>query len=245
MNMFTTFRALGPIDTRSVRRDSLLRWILLLPLVIALASRWLLPLLITQAEALLALPLRVYYPPIMSYALIALVPFMVGMVIGFLLLDQRDDRTLLALQVTPLSLNNYLFYRLALPMFISLIVTVVTIPISGLVHMNLGQLLLAALVAAPQAPLVALVLAAIAQNKVQGFALTKASGVVMLPPIIAYFIHSPWQIAIGIVPTYWPAKVLWALQAGTPVWGYLLGGMVYQLLLLLWLARRFNRVMTR
>lgn len=245
MNMLMAFRALGPIDIRSVHRDPLLRWVLLLPLVIALASRWLLPLIFTKLEELSGFPILAYYPPIMSYALIALVPFMVGFVIGFLLLDQRDDRTLVALQVTPLSLNNYLAYRLALPMLISAIVTVAAIPLSGLAHMNIGQLLLVALVSAPQAPLCALVLAAMAQNKVQGFALMKASGVVMLPPIIAYFIQSPWHFALGIVPTYWPAKLLWALQNGTPAFFYAFVGLIYQLLLLLWLSRRFNQVMTR
>jgi fluoroquinolone transport system permease protein len=43
--------------------------------------------------------------------LVVVMPALVGMVIGFLLLDQRDDQTLAALQVTPLTLNGYLIYR--------------------------------------------------------------------------------------------------------------------------------------
>ena len=35
-------------------------------------------------------------------------PGIVGMVVGFLLLDERDERTLSALRVTPLSMRRYL-----------------------------------------------------------------------------------------------------------------------------------------
>lgn len=40
-----------------------------------------------------------------------------GVVTGFLLLDERDDRTLTALQVTPLPLRAYIFYRVTVPIF--------------------------------------------------------------------------------------------------------------------------------
>ena len=45
---------------------------------------------------------------------------MVGTVVGFLLLDQRDDQTMTALLVTPLSLGDYLRYRMTLPMLVCL-----------------------------------------------------------------------------------------------------------------------------
>ena len=59
-----------------------------------------------------AFDLRPYYDAFMGYFLVSLAPMMFGIVIGFLLLDECDDNTLMALQVTPLSLNNYLLYRL-------------------------------------------------------------------------------------------------------------------------------------
>ena len=43
MGPFQVVRAIGPIDVKSVRRDSLLRWVLLLPLLLAAAVRWVLP----------------------------------------------------------------------------------------------------------------------------------------------------------------------------------------------------------
>ena len=77
-------------------------------------------------------------------------------------------------------------------------------------------------------------------------ALTKANGVVTLPPVIAYFVASDWQLAFRVVPTYWPAKAYWQWEAGAAdFWGFLLAGVIFQVAVLVLLARRFNRVMRR
>ena len=251
MNRLYVLKGLGPIDARSIGRDALLRWIILLPLFIALLTRWFIPVLLQEAETIIGFDLLPYYRPLMAYILLLLVPNLVGFVTGFLLLDQRDDRTLYALQVTPLSLNGYLVYRLAMPVVLSFLLSLVVLPLSGLVPLNGVLLLVAAVSAAPMAPIFALALAALSQNKVQGFALMKVSGIVLLPPLAAYFIQSNWQLLLGLVPTYWPAKTLWAaldwVNGGSPgpLWFYFGAGLAYQLLFLLLLARRFNRIMHR
>jgi fluoroquinolone transport system permease protein len=100
-----------------------------------------------------------------------------------------------------------------------------------------------ALATAPFAPLMALALAVFAQNKVQGFALVKASSVFQMAPLVAYFVRAEWLPAFWIFPTYWPAKLLWTLQTGGEyAWRYLAVGLAYQLLLLFILLRRFNRL---
>ncbi len=244
MNVTQIFRALGPIDARSIQRDSLLRWMIFLPIVLAAVARWLMPLILQWIGDLISVDIMAHYPPIMGYALLVLTPFLAATVVGFLLLDQRDDGTLTALQVTPLSINGYLLYRLTVPMAAGILATLIVIPLSGIVQLSFLQLLLIAIGAAPLAPLMALTLAVIAQNKVQGFAVMKASGIVLLPPLVAYFVQGPWQLLLALVPTYWPAMMLWT--AGEPLfWIFWIVGILYQLLLLLILARRFNTVMSR
>ena len=85
-----------------------------------------------------------------------------------------------------------------------------------------------------------------ATNKVQGFAIVKASGVFIILPLVAYFVDMPWQLIFGLLPTYWPLKVYWLLDAGqSGAWIFILVGLAYQLLLISVLLRRFNRVMRR
>ena len=245
MKTLRTVKSLGPIDTVSLLRDPLLRWIVALPIFIALVARFILPILIGRMEVTLRVSLGEIYPVIVGYALLITAPVLCGMVIGFLMLDERDDRTLLALRVTPLPLSGYLAWRLLGPMVLSVAATIITFPLAGVERPDIFRVFLSAIAVAPIAPLMALALAAFAENKVQGFALVKISSVFQMAPIFAYFIHSDWQLVFGIIPTYWPAKSLWNFQQGAhAAWAYLLVGLAYQSLLLAALIRRFNRRVT-
>jgi fluoroquinolone transport system permease protein len=236
-------RALGPVDLLSVRRDPLLRWVALMPLLFALPARFVLPGVAARAGDLLGLDLLPHYPPVMGCALVLFTPAMVGMVVGFLLLDQRDDGTLAALRVTPLPLGAYVAYRLAAPVVVSTALTVAAFPIAGLAALGPAPLLLAALAAAPLAPLYALALAAFAQNKVQGFALVKLLSVLPLAPLVAYAADGPWTLPLALAPTYWPAQVYWRLGAGEGGGAllYLAAGVAYAAVLAALLLRRTAR----
>lgn len=244
MTTLSVLRALGPIDAANVRRDPLLRWMLVLPLTFALLFRWVAALLEPWLATRFGIELALYYP-LLGGAIVLLTPMLFGCIVGFLLLDQKDDRTLTALRVTPLTANGYLAYRIAIPMALSVVMTPLVLELGGFTSAGLGARILAGIAAAPLAPAFALLLAAFARNKVQGFALMKAAGVVNWPPILAWFVTSSWQLAFGLCPTYWPVKVYWELEAGSPVaWIYLLVDLVSLSLLVVWLARRFERAAT-
>ena len=240
-------KGLAPIDAKSVARDSMLRWLFALPLLIAFLMRWGVPAVTARLHERSGFALEPYYPLMASFMSIV-APMFVGVVIGFLLLDQRDDGTLAALRVTPVSLNGFLVYRIGAPLVVSVALTMVVLPITGLVEMRPLALFVCAVAAAPVGPLFALFLASFASNKVQGFALMKAAGILNWPPVIAYFLPIGWQWAMGIVPTYWPVKVFWLLEVGEVGWlawlPYFVVGVAYQALLVALLLRRFNRVVT-
>jgi len=238
-------RALGPIDLISVRRDSLLRWMIVVPVLMALVIRWGVPPVDDWLNHRFELQLTPY-APLLASLLVMVTPMLFGTVIGFLLLDQKDDRTLTALQVTPLSIKGYLVYRLGLPMVLSVIMTLVALPLSGVSQLGPAKQLVAAVAAAPLAPAFALLMAGFASNKVQGFAVTKAAGIVNWPPMIAWFVDPPWQWAFGLCPTYWPAKVYWQLdEGGLGVWPSLVIALAVMTALNAALLRRFDRVMHR
>ena len=244
MNLNTVLRSLGPIDLRNVRRDSLTSWMIYFPIFMALLMRWGVPPLTAHLMEQYAFDLTAYYPVLLAYFFVGMCPMMFGVVIGFLLLDEKDDRTLTALQVTPLPLNGYILYRVAVPILLTFGLMFVIFPLANLTPFDLRVILLSAIAAAPMAPMIALFLASIAQNKIQGFALMKLSGVIFVAPALAYFTTSGWELAFGIIPTYWPMKVYWLLYAGeTNVWLYLVVAVVYQLLVTVYFARRFYKVL--
>lgn len=246
MQSLKTLRALGTVDALSLSRDSLLRGMIILPLGLAIAARWLFPPVVERSGTVLPFDLESLYPQLMSYVLLVLAPVICGAVVGFMLLDQRDDNTLTALEVTPLPLTSYLAYRLSLPVGLSFLMTLIALPLSGLLPVGMLDLLILALAAAPLAPMTALFLGAFAANKVQGFALQKALSVFFIAPFLGSLLPVPLNMLLGLLPTYWPAALLWEIQeTGVFHWITLLVGLVYQVVLLVLLLRRFQRVMYR
>lgn len=244
MTVLNVFRALGPIDARNIRRDSLLRWMALMPFLFAFLFRYVVPWMRDGLLAQTGFDLAPYYILLVSYGFVIGVPTLFGVVIGFLLLDERDEQTLTALQVTPLTMGGYLAYRVLLPVALSVALVLITYPLAGMVPMPPQHVLLVSLLAAPMAPIFALFLAAVAQNKVQGFAIMKGSGSVLILPLAAYFFEGAWTYLLGIIPTFWPLKLFWLLAAGeSGAWFFFAAGTVVQALMLAGLAFRFNRVM--
>ena len=246
MKAWSAIRSIGPIDLRSVRRDSLLSWMIFMPLFLGFFIRLAVPPLRIRLLELMGFDLAPYYPVVIAYFLVMLTPMVFGMLIGFLLLDERDDDTLQALQVTPLTMNAYLTYRLAVPILLSIAMTFVIFPLAGLVRMPAIELLLVALVAAPMAPLMALFLASFAGNKVEGFALLKAVGGILVLPVVSYFLPANWGLLFGVMPTYWAIKVFWLMQEGQAgALAFAAVGLIYQAFLVAVLMRRFRQVLHR
>jgi fluoroquinolone transport system permease protein len=236
--------ALVHADSRSLWRDPLLGWVLLLPFGVALLLRALVP---RVSEALLTangFDLAPYYPLVMGGYLMT-TPGIVGMVIGFLLLDERDARTLVALRVTPLSTRQFLGYRLALPLLVGTLATLAGYPLVGISPLPLATLAPIAMVAGLWAPLLALLLATAAPNKVAGFAVMKALNAVNLLPIAAFFVPMPLQLAAGVLPTYWPMRALWSAAAGEEFGVSLVIGALVGSLAIGVAAARFERRLQR
>jgi fluoroquinolone transport system permease protein len=237
------WRALWYADSRSLWRDPLLGWVLFLPVALALLFRVLFP-RVSAALLTTGFDLVPYQALFMSGYLMT-APGIVGMVMGFLLLDERDARTLTALRVTPLSMPQYLAYRVALPLVVGTASTLVGYPLIGISPLPLNTLVAIASVAGLSAPLLALVLATAAPNKVAGFAVVKFMNGVNLLPVAAFFVPLPWQLAAGVLPTYWPMRALWSAAAGEAYVGYLITGAIVAGVSLVAVAQLFERRLLR
>ena len=233
------WRALAAADSRILFRDPLLGWVLLLPLSVALMLRVLIP-AITNALASNGFRLEPFYPLIVSGYLMT-APGIVGMVVGFMLLDERDARTFSALRVTPLSIRHYLAYRVTTPLIAGTLMTLAAYPLVGLTPMPLSVLLPITVVGGISAPTMALMLAIAAPNKVAGFAVVKVLNIINLLPLVAYFVPMPIQLFAGILPSFWPMRAFWAAADGEPYLPFIVAGAMAGLVATLFAARLFER----
>jgi fluoroquinolone transport system permease protein len=235
------FRVLGPVDLKNVRRDSMLLWIPLIPLMVALLFRIATPELETYTRTEFDLDIREYYPLLMSTFLM-ISPTMVGVIVGFLLLDERDDRMLTAMLVTPIPLSSYLIYRISVPIVLGIGMTLIGFPIAGLVSIPIGSLLLIAILGSLSGPIMALVLATFAENKVAGFAVMKMVNAILMFPTLAFFLKSDWQVLAGIIPAYWSLKVFWLAAEGDSFLIYFVVGIILNVAAIFLLLKRFNTI---
>ena len=95
------------------------------------------------------------------------------------------------------------------------------------------------------APGAALFLAVFAENKITGLAFTKVLNAIGLIPVLAYFIQSDWQLLAGVLPAYWPMKVVWLAAAGESYAWYAVVGLGVNLAVLYLLLRRFSTILHR
>jgi len=229
------------IDRRNIHRDPMLRWMIVLPLLLSPGVYWGIPAGIALLKASYNFDLAQYNLLISSFLILS-IPGIYGTVIGFLLLDQKDDLTLSAIQITPASLDGYLAYRLILPTLFSIVFAVTLSHFFIFVEMSWQGRIVSGMAAAPIAAMYAIILAAVAKNKVQGFAVQKALGIILLPAFIGYFFVEPYQFWFGLAPTYWPVKVFWAFyEENEWKWLYFFIAIIFQTVTIWALARKFQR----
>ena len=140
---------------------------------------------------------------------------LIGWVAGFLMLEDRDDGPLLALDVTPPGKLGFFAYRLVAAALLTGLLTAAALPVvvPG-IGLPLG--LLVVVLVAMNAMIGALVLPSVARNKVEGLALSKLTNLAALVPLLA-LVPSPLKYAGGLLPSYWLGELLLPTPSALPV----------------------------
>jgi hypothetical protein len=229
-------------DLRNWTRDPILLIAAGGPLALALLARFALP---VAAGFLPGVPLAAYYPLALGFVVI-FPPYIYGTVIGFLVLEDREQQVLDALRTTPLTARGYLRYRGATAYVVSAALGLCSVPVFGLVPVPLPVLLPVVGVVSLGAPAVTFLFAGLARDAIEGVTINKLLGFVVLVPVAAVlFLPVPVQYLAGIDPLYWPLKALLVgLARGvTPSFVALLGvGAGSLCVAILVFARRFERL---
>lgn len=227
-------------DIRSVGRDPILLFMAGYAVFLSAVGRWLIPWIVDETAE--TFDLTPYIPLIVTFFTVQCGPLVLGPLAGLLLLDERDERSLLALRTTPLSMTRYTFYRAGIPALLSVALCFSGVWFVGLVDVSWPRLLVVAILVGAETPMFALLLAGFASNKVEGLAVAKALGLLALPGVLGWFLDPPVRWLLGIVPTLWPADVLWqAIDPGQGhFWFSATAGLVTHTIVLYALLRRFR-----
>jgi hypothetical protein len=230
--------ALAPTDAVNIVREALFLFVILLPVVVALILRFLLPELEKMLIERLQFDLAPYHPMIMG-VFIGVSPSLIGSLYGLLLVDERDERTLSVLRIMPTPFATYLTARLLIPTALAVFMTILTYPLAGLSPLPILTVTAIALAGATVVPVAALVIVSIATNKISGLVVFRLVTSVLALPALAYIAPPDWDRLAWIISAYWPMKALWLASDGQTYGLELLIAPVMNLALALILYRRF------
>ncbi|UFJ39517.1 ABC transporter permease [Brevibacillus humidisoli] len=230
--------ALG--DLKQISRDALMILVTVAPVLLSLVIGYAVPWI--DGTWLVGLPFALGDYDLLSLSFLLLVsPLMLGVLSGFIILDERDEGILMQLAVTPLSHTRYLLYRMLGPVLVSTVLSFFVMPIAGINPLSLFEMIPIVATMALEAPIIALAMVSFAANKVEGMAVSKVLSLILIAPAVVYFVPSVWQYTAGILPSFWAAKAFFASARGSEdVWFWILCSLCYHLFLVWFLGRRFR-----
>lgn len=217
-------------DLANLRRDPMLVAAMAAPLLVGALVRIGVPRTTGIIEVTEHLPL------VLGFSML-LAPTLAGFVMGFLLLEEREDRILDAIAVTPLGTGGFFAYRLWWPVLTGGLGAMVVALLAGISTVGVGRLVAAVVLAAATGGLVTLVLAVLASDRVQGLALGKLTGVTLVAAVGFQLLPGPWRWLLAAIPQVWvvdavagPGPVLFPVAIGA-VLHIGLGWILWRLLL--------------
>lgn len=194
-------------------RDPLLSFMLVYPLIIGLIGRYGLP-VVENAAGMSLTP----YTDIILVVLSLLTPQIFGALLGFSILDDRDDNILTVIQVTPLSVWGFLLFRIILVSFLSFAGTLFILWFVGWGDLAFRSMVTVSFLVTLGAPITGLLINATASNKIEGFVAMKGViGILLIFPVVGLFFSDAKELLFAVVPGFWPAKVISSLVRGEGV----------------------------
>lgn len=196
-------RALLRNDLRELSRNPALLAAALVPVVLAVLLRLALPTLegVVQAQ----LDLATHRSTIVAGAL-AITVMLAGWIVGFMLLEERAQRTISALAVTPLTRRGFVIWRLLAPTMLALLGGSLVVTLGRGDAIALDRALVGCVLMAPCAPLFSLTLVSAADNEVEGLALAKLASLAFVLPLVTLYLDGPWIWLAGVLPPFWPIR---------------------------------------
>lgn len=197
--------------------------------------------------------------------ILAMGGYISGAMLGFSLLDNKDENTLLNIAVTPITISGYAIFKITYSFVLSVVsnivmlfglkwlasdayvITMMGIEIRLLDSISYGEALMFSLVASLLVPAIAMIIVSVAKNKIEGFAVMKGGGLFIMIPMLAImeYFQGGKQYLFGILPNFWTFKAIlnesmgYSSAANLPFWAYMMVGAIYTILISILSLRLF------
>ncbi len=164
-----------------------------------------------------------YYKEIITF-FVVLNGILPGFIISFILLDEKDLQLIPVLKVTPVSLSGVLAARIVFMVVFGFLSSLLIALFNGLVEFSFAIAIQLSLLSALNAPIITLINSSIAKNKVEGLTMLKVANLSLMIPLLVFFIDTPLENLLAILPAFWPYKLMDSTNNTFPI--FILGLMI-------------------
>lgn len=220
-------------DFRLVFRDNSLKIFLFLPLLSLFVIRYVITYIAGIYEGLEA-----YYNIILMLATMqGSTAF--GFIYSMVLVDEKDTNVAKVYGILPVSKFWFVIFRLVPPFLLAMTATFSLLLVEPFYGLSLSANLIYSALAALIAPLMILFIAVVAKNKIEAMTWQKLFNILIVLPVLSFFIPFSLSFVFAVFPTFWAYVALNALIKGES-WGiYTVIGCAYGILLIVLLVKRF------
>ncbi|ASJ09375.1 permease [Thermococcus siculi] len=205
MSFVRKFGAIYRTDLKLLRRDPMLLYSVAMTLVILLIIRYFKD------------HIGVYYPLLALLGLM-FIPMIFGMIPGFMIADEKEDKTIQALKVIPISSEAFLAYRLT---WASIVVVAFTLVSPYILDIEIPQKGVLALIVLFlfEVWIYGLLITVFSESRMQALTVSKVLGwFLILPPLIKLVVvwrdlSTDWSKFTAFLPTYWLYRVFEGIPA--------------------------------
>lgn len=130
-------------------------------------------------------------------------PMLFSYASAMVILTEMDDKLANYYFVTPVGKRGYLIGRLVIPTILGTLVSLCLLPVFELSHPALAQSLIYCAASGILGGIVSFMIVALSSNKVEGMAVTKLSGILILGLFVPFFVKGWAGHLTAVLPSYW------------------------------------------
>ncbi len=215
-------------------RDASLKTFLFLPILIFVVVLWGLPALINS------FPIVGEYTNYIILVSTIQLTQMFGFIYGMMLVDEKETGVAKVYGILPVKKISFILGRFIMPMIITIMLTWLLLVIQPFYKLEIFPCFLFSLLSGLLVPIYAIAISLFSKTRLEALVWVKTINLLVILPILAFFVPKGINYLFGILPTYWMYQGLEQMIMNQQYLMSWVIGFIFLLILLGLVSRRFS-----
>lgn len=226
-------------DLKNILREPIFLILFTSPVLILLLLKFAFPIFNILLNRFVVFDLNTIFTQV-SFMFLFLIPMLCGMIWSLLLVDDKDNKIMDVISVTPLGKNEYINIKLLSNTFISFILVLLMYFFQNYNSSISIEVMLLLILLSIQSIYLVILVANFASNKIEAMTFSKIFSFVYMFPLVTLLLKSNLRYFFSIFPQYWVIESYKVLNQSS-FWMTISVGYIYNFLCSWMLVSYFKR----